>query len=169
MKWLEGWLGTFVGVVGAVGVILVALLTPLTRAYPPLPSTAIIVGDGSGGAGFTQYGPGAPTGPNIAAIIFAAVVTLLFVGVLVGTWLDLRGRRTAGRLTLLTSATLLLPGLFALFSAASEPYLVLGSEYIGYFLPLIGLALLAGVIACLRGDLAWRFGATPAPVAPPQG
>lgn len=89
-------------------------------------------------------------GPNIGALILVGVCILLFIGVVVGTWLDLRGVRRTGRIILLTSATLLI---FAPFAALG----VLGSSggggfALAYTYPFVLLALITGVLASVRRD-----------------
>ncbi|HET9110879.1 MAG TPA: hypothetical protein VFN78_08660 [Ktedonobacterales bacterium] len=158
MKWLEGWFGTLSGGLGAVIVAIVALVTP---AYTQSQSCATSNGVTTC---YSAYGPGASSapiaplaspiapGPQPFLLIPVAITLLLFIGVLVGTWLDLGGKRTTGRLILLISASLL--WLFngsAMPGAGFSPMLVL---------PLMLLAFVAGILACVRPD-------APKPVAAP--
>lgn len=148
MKWLEGWFGTASGVLGILWMVIVALLVPTTvhSGYSCMSS------DGS----TTCYGPnGAPMpttaaapGPNVGLLILVGVTILLYLGVLVGTWLDLRGARRMGRVILLTSATLLIFAPF-LFIAATTP--ISGISF-AYTFPLTLLAIVAGILASVRSD-----------------
>ncbi len=153
MKWLEGWFGTASGVLGAAWIALVALVTPSAQTSNGEVCTS--TSDGVTTCSAT-YGPGAAPmpvtspGPNIGALILVGVCILLFIGVVVGTWLDLRGVRRTGRIILLTSATLLI---FAPFAALG----VLGSSggggfALAYTYPFVLLALITGVLASVRRD-----------------
>lgn len=145
MRWLEGWFGVASGALGFVWVVIAAVFIPT----PSQPYTRTC---GSMNGGPTHcYGPdGAPVSPNgpgvnVGLLILFAVILLLFIGVLLGTLLDLRGARTAGRIILLISVTLLL--LFAPFAERSA----LGPSAYVYLLTLLAFA--AGVLACVRRDL----------------
>ncbi|MGH2505652.1 MAG: hypothetical protein ACRDID_24335, partial [Ktedonobacterales bacterium] len=99
MRWLEGWFGTASGVLGALIVAAISLLTP---AY----ETSGGCSNFDGGPSNCTYSQPQPVGPPLILYI---VFFMLFVLVVLGTWIDLSGRRTAGRLILLISVTLLLP------------------------------------------------------------
>jgi len=159
MKWLEGWFGVASGVLGIVWVTSISLLAPVSVQH----SSQTCMASSSGVT--ICYGPdGSPVpttpvapGPNIGLLIFVGVVFLLFIGVLVGTWLDLHGVRTAGRVILLVSATLLLFMPPASLGAFDAPGVVFGS----YAYLLAALAFTAGILACVRRDAP-----RPAPIAP---
>lgn len=154
MKWLEGWFGTASGVVGALFVITISLLAP---AY----SVTSQGGCATDSSGATVCGDGpVPTGPQPGLLIVALLLLMLFILIVVGTWLDLSGRRTAGRLILLISVTLLLP-IWILVGPAlfdQQPTLALTS-------PFALLAFVAGILACVRRD-APRVAIAPAMPAP---
>ncbi len=99
----------------------------------------------------------AAPGSNVVPLLLIGVTILLFVGVIVGAWLDLRGVRTAGRLILLICATLLIFMPF-LVMAATNP---INGIAFAYVWPLTLLALVAGVLACVRRDTP-RAAASPA-------
>jgi hypothetical protein len=75
-----------------------------------------------------------------------AIVVLLFIGVLVGTWLDLSNRRLVGRIILLVSVSLLLVG--ATIASGGASFFGQGAFGSGYLYVLF--ALIAGILACLR-------------------
>lgn len=148
MRWLEGWFGTASGVLGIIVVLFAALLIPVTTQTSQ--SEICSTMDGTTSCS-TAYGPGAPppvTQPNVAALIVLGVALLLFIGVLVGTWLDLSGRRRVGRIILLTSVTLLLVAPL-LVSVASHGLNVVALAFV---FPLTFMAFAAGVVACVRRD-----------------
>lgn len=147
MKWLEGWFGAASGVLGIVWIALVGLLAPVsTQTGYGGSSTCMSSSDG-----VTQcYSPDAAVapGPNVGLLIVLGVTFLLFAGVLIGTWLDLRGARTAGRVILLTSATLLIFMPFLLVSATKS----FSGVFFAFVLPQTLLAFVAGILACVRRD-----------------
>lgn len=153
MKWLEGWFGTASGVLGAAWIALVALATP--SAQTSSGELCTTTSDGVTSCSAT-YGPGAPPmaspGPNIAALILIGVCVLLFIGVVVGTWLDLRGVRRVGRLILLTSATVLIFTPFAALGALGASGGGGGGFALAYTYPFVLLALITGVLASVRRD-----------------
>ncbi len=165
MKWLEGWFGTMSGGLGAVIVALVALLTPAyTQSQSCMTSNGVTTC-------YSAYGPGMPppptSGPQPGALILILITLLLFISVLIGTWLDLGGKRTIGRLILIIGASLLfLAYLFdgPVMSMFMGPYRSDMAQGIGvaftFILPLTLLAFVAGVLACVRHD-------APKPVAAP--
>lgn len=152
MKWLEGWFGTASGVLGAAWIAFIALATPSMQA----PSSEFCTNSGDGVTTCsTAYGPGAPPstpGPNIGALILVGVCILLFIGVVVGTWLDLRGMRRVGRIILLACATLLIFAPVVALGALGAAG-VLGSPVaLVYTYPFVLLALITGVLASVRRD-----------------
>lgn len=156
MRWLEGWFGVASGALGIVWIVIASVFVPATVSS----RSCMSVNDGP----MQCYGPdGAPVspngpGPNVGLIILFAVVLLLYIGVLVGTLLDLNGIRTAGRVILLTSATLLIFGPFIFFSTIGA----LAAGSVAYTYPLTLLAFAAGVLACVRRDV-------PRPATPALG
>ncbi len=159
MKWLEGWFGTLSGGLGALMVALVALNTP---GYSP---QSCVTSNGVTTC-YAAYGPGASntliappatpiaSGPQPFLLVPVAITLLLFIGVLVGTWLDLSGKRTIGRLILLISASLLW-----LFDGSSMPAVGFSPNLV---LPLTLLAFVAGTLACVRHDAPKPVAAAPA-------
>ncbi|HEY7848455.1 MAG TPA: hypothetical protein VIC27_00255 [Ktedonobacterales bacterium] len=148
MRWLEGWFGTLSG---GLGILYVALATLLTPTYVQTSNAEICSSiDGQTGCSVT-YDPGAPPPtiePNIAALILVALTLLFFTGVLLGTWLDLRGRRRVGRLMLLICASLLIFTPILLTSASNS----LGGSAFMWAYPLVTLAFVTGILACVRRD-----------------
>ena len=142
MKWLEGWFGTASGALGMVWMVFVALVTPTRTTYAGS-STCMPSSDG-----YTPcYNPSAP-GPNLVLVILVGVTVLIYLGVLVGTWLDLRGVRRVGRVVLLTSATLLLFAPLAPLGAIGA-----AGGIVGFYLVLLTLlAFVAAILACVRRD-----------------
>jgi MFS-type transporter involved in bile tolerance (Atg22 family) len=154
MRWLEGWFGTLSGGLGALLVAIAAIFVP---AYSQSQMCSSI--DGQTSCSVT-YGPGAPPPtiePNIAALILVALTLLFFIGVLLGTWLDLRGRRRVGRLMLLICASLLIFTPFLLLTSASNTF---GGSPFMWAYPFVILALITGILACVRRDEP-RVAATP--------
>ena len=135
MRWLEGWFGTASGVVGALFVAAIALLTP---AYVTSGSCISV----DGGPTNCSYSQPQQVGPPLVLYI---VLFILFALIVVGTWLDLSGRRTAGRLILLIGVTLLLP-----IWIVAGPALTHGPA--PFTAPLALLAFVAGIMACVRRD-----------------
>lgn len=140
MKWLEGWLGTASGAMGALFVAAAALLTP---AYTTSESCMSV--DGGPMTCTSSQPQGA--GPQPGLLILAIVLLVLFILIIVGTWLDLSGRRTAGRLILLISVTLMLPLWMVGGSALAHTGAVLAFTY-----PIALVAFVAGILACVRRD-----------------
>ena len=102
-------------------------------------------------------------GPQPALLILTIVTLLLFIGVLIGTWMDLSGRRTVGRLFLIISVSLLtVSWLFdgPLMSPGMGAPGASGAALFALILPLTLLAFVAGILACVRHD-------APKPVAVP--
>jgi hypothetical protein len=136
MKWLEGWLGVVGGAVGLLVTFLFSIGSPhwlnMSYVYANYYSP-------TGGYIISPQWIRLLTGlPSITA-------TLLFAGVLWGVRLDLSGERARGRVLLLGCATMIL--LLALFSSPAGPNVTLLPT-----LPFAALALLAGLIACLRHE-----------------
>ncbi|HZC07367.1 MAG TPA: hypothetical protein VE338_17160 [Ktedonobacterales bacterium] len=166
MKWLEGWFGTLSGGLGALIVVIVSLVTP---AYSQ--SQSCVSANGVTTCS-SAYGPGMPptpaSGPQPAMLILLAITLLLFIGVLVGAWLDLSGRRTVGRLILLISVSLLVPAwLFdgPIMATAMGPGVGLaasGGAAFMFVLPLTLLAFVAAILACVRPDAPRPVAVTPA-------
>ncbi len=110
MKWLEGWFGTLSGVLGIVSAVIASLVAVASVAQ----TSGSVCATGSDGQTVCSpsYGPvqspPPPVQTNVPLLILIALILLLFIGVLVGTWLDLSGRRWVGRLILLTSVSMLL-------------------------------------------------------------
>lgn len=136
LAWLEGWLGGAAGVLG----IVAAFISSVTTAH-----TFVVTGD------YLSYDSPlmrSALGPLLIRLVTGAptiTATLLFAGVLFGTWLDLNGARTPGRVLLLTCATL----------ALLTPLLAISLISLNTIFPVMGLAipaLAAGVIACFRHD-----------------
>lgn len=136
MKWLEGWLGVVAGVMG----LLLSAYSSLTASHT-LNLAAV----------YANYF--APTGGYIISPLWIRLLTglptitatALFAGVLWGLWLDLSGQRARGRVLLLGSASIII--LFAWFSASAAALFTLMPA-----IPFAVLALVAGVIACLRRE-----------------
>jgi hypothetical protein len=152
MRWLEGWFGTASGALGALFVAAIALVTPVYTS-----SGSCISVDG--GPPNCTYSQPAPTGqPGLFILII--VLFVLFVLTVVGTWIDLSGRRTAGRLILLISVTLLLP-----VWILAGPAVAQGGSALALAYPLALLAFVAGILACVRRDTP-RVAVAPAMPAP---
>ncbi|HEY7850517.1 MAG TPA: hypothetical protein VIC27_10665 [Ktedonobacterales bacterium] len=139
MRWLEGWFGTASGVLGALIVLAVGLLTP---AYS-VASSCVSVDGGAPDCTTSS----APIGPQLGPLILYIVLFVLFVLIVVGTWLDLSGRRTLGRLILLISVTLLLPVWLVAGPVASHGSFALVLAY-----PWALMSFVAGILACVRRD-----------------
>ena len=139
MKWLEGWFGTASGVMGALIIAIISIIVPVNGESSGSQMCSSIDG------GPTTCSPmqTSTSGPQSALLISLIIVFLLFILVVTGTWLDLRGRRTAGRVILLISATLLISAL--IFMVASGPDAPLAFIY-----PFALLAFVAGILACVR-------------------
>jgi hypothetical protein len=136
MRWLEGWLGVVAGVVGLMVSFISSIALPHTLNWLDLYTHYAAPG---GGYVISQRWIMLLTGlPTITA-------TLLFAGVLWGLWLDLSGQRARGRVLLLGCASVI--ALLAIFSGPDGPSMALMSS-----LPPAALALVAGVIACLRRE-----------------
>ena len=151
MKWLEGWFGTASGVMGALFVAAVSLLTP---AYA-VSESCVSVDGGPQTCTSSQQN----IGPQPGLLILAIVLLILFILIIVGTWLDLSDRRTAGRLILLISVTLMLPIWIVGGAALAHTGAALAFTY-----PIALLGFVAGILACVRRDTprAGGAGATPA-------
>ena len=136
MKWLEVWLGVVAGAVG----LLLSLYSSLTMSH-----TLNMVDV------YSNYF--SPTGGYVISPMWIRLLTglptitatLLFAGVLWGVRLDLIGQRARGRVLLLGCASMifLLP-----FFAPNEAALFTLMPA----LPFAALALLVGLIACLRHE-----------------
>lgn len=151
MKWLEGWFGTASGVIGALIVVIVIALVP---AYSESQTCSSFDG------GPTTCSPMQTTtsGSQWVILIPLIIAFLLFVAVVVGTWLDLGGKRTVGRLILLISVTLLIPAfLFIVASGPDAPF--------AFIFPSTLLAFVTGILACVRRDEPRRV-ALPTPQVP---
>lgn len=145
MRWLEGWFGTASGVMGALFIAAIALLTP---AYSVSSQGGCSTGSSGSTVCYGSMGDGTVNaGPQPGPLILALVLLILFILIIVGTWLDLSGRRMAGRLILLISVTLMLPiWMFGGPALAHDPTpLVLT-------MPFALLAFVAGILACVRRD-----------------
>lgn len=152
MRWLEGWFGTASGVLGALFVAAIALITPVYTS-----SGSCISVDG--GPPNCTYSQPATTGqPGLFILII--VLFVLFVLIVVGTWIDLSGSRTVGRLILLICATLLIPTWIF-----GGPALAYNPTSFTVPVPLALLAFVAGILACVRRDTP-RVAAAPAMPAP---
>jgi hypothetical protein len=145
MKWLEGWFGTASGGMGALIIAIISIIVPVN-------------GESSGSQVCSSFDGGPTTcststvqtsvqGPQSGLLILILIAFLLFLGVLIGTWLDLNSRRTAGRLILLISVSLLLPMSLLLLVAAHGAGGVVALAY-----PFILLAFATGILACVRRD-----------------
>lgn len=136
MKWLEGWLGAVAGAVGLIATFVSSLALPHTLNWLDL---------------YTQYaasGGGYVISPRWIILLTGLptiTVTLLFAGVLWGVWLDLAGERRRGRTLLLGCATMIV--LLAAFAPTVSVRMTLIPS-----IPFAALALVAGVIACLRRE-----------------
>jgi hypothetical protein len=136
MKWLEGWLGVVGGALG----LLLSMYSSLTASH-----TLNLVDV------YSHYF--SPTGGYIISPMWIRVLTglptiaatLLFVGVLWGVRLDLSGERTRGRVLLLGCATMI--PLLTFFAPNEAALFTLMPT-----LPFAALALVAGLIACLRRE-----------------
>ena len=151
MRWLEGWFGTASGVVGALFVAAFALLTP---GYVTSGSCISV----DGGPPNCSYSQPQQVGPPLIVYI---VFFVLFALVVVGTWIDLNGNRTVGRLILLISVTVLLPIWIFGESAMIHDPVPLALTW-----PLALLAFVAGILACVRRD-APRPATAPTPMPTP--
>ncbi len=152
VKWAEGVCGAVAGVLGIVALAIIVWLGP---TYAPRQVC-------EGPIHPVCYTPVEPPemtiGPSATSpfdmLIPLGVVFALFVGVLIGTWLDLHGRRPAGRLILLLSAISLL-----LASVSILPSALYFEDHGGplpdasfVLIPFDLLALITFVLACIRRD-----------------
>ncbi len=144
MKWLEGWFGTASGVMGALIIAIIALITP---AYSESSSQMCSSYDG-GPTTCSTTASQTFAEPQAALLIPIVIAFLLFILIVVGTWLDLRGARTAGRLILLISVSLLLAALLIILPAAAGGS---GAAF-AFIYPFALLAFVAGILACVRRD-----------------
>jgi hypothetical protein len=136
MKWLEGWLGVVAGAVGLLATFLSSISSPhwlnMMDVYSNYfsPTGGYIIGQQ-----WIRLLTGLPT----------ITATLLFAGVLWGVRLDLSGERARGRVLLLGCATMIF--LLTFFAPNQAARFTLMPA-----LPFAALALLAGLIACLRHE-----------------
>lgn len=136
MKWLEGWLGVVAGVMG----LLLSAYSSLTASHT-LNLAAV----------YANYF--APTGGYVISPLWIRLLTglptitatALFAGALWGLWLDLNGQRARGRVLLLGCSTIII--LLTWFAGSAAALFTLAPA-----LPFAGLALVAGLIACLRRE-----------------
>jgi hypothetical protein len=148
MKWLEGWFGTMSGVLGIVFTVIVSLVAAMGVQSSSGGESCITTSDGQTTCS-AMNGPGyspPPPQPNYVALIIMGVIILLFLGVLVGTWLDLGNRRLVGRIILLVSVSLLMVA--ALFASGGAGFF--GGSAFGSAYLFVLFALIAGILACLR-------------------
>lgn len=154
VKWVEGVLGATSGVLGIVALAIVIWFGPAyTRrefcAGAIQPVCYVASNPPSVMTALTSYSA-------FVILIPLGVVFALFLGVLAGTWLDLRGRRLAGRLILLVGAIALvlasisiLP--MALYFEGRALGSLLGGAAVAVF-PSVLLALVTSILACARRD-----------------
>lgn len=136
MKWLEGWLGVVAGVMGLLLSVYSSLTAPHTLNMMDV---------------YANYF--SPTGGYVISPVWIRLLTglptitatLLFVGVLWGVRLDLSGERARGRVLLLGCSSSVI--LLTWFSGSMAALITLMPA-----IPFAGLALVAGVIACLRRE-----------------
>lgn len=136
MRWLEGWLGVVAGVVGLIATFVSSISSPGSL------NMAAVYAD------YLAPGGGYSINPQLIRLLTGLptiTATLLFAGVLWGVWLDLNGERTRGRTLLLGCATLVV--LLAVFAPTMGTKMTLIPS-----VPFAALALVAGVIACLRRE-----------------
>ena len=145
MKWLEGWFGTASGVIGA---LIVAIVTTLVPTYSELSGSQTCSSYDGGPTTCSTTASQTVAGPQAALLVPIVIAFLLFILVVVGTWLDLRGARTAGRLILLISVSLLLAALLIILPAAAGGS---GAAF-AFIYPFALLAFVAGILACVRRD-----------------
>ncbi len=152
MKWAEGVCGAISGVGGVVVLALILWLGPI-YARP-----AVCVGPVHPVC-FTPTGaPGRMTTPTPDSALFEVAIPLgivfaQFVGVLVGIWLDLRGRRLTGRIVLLLSTEGLLIASISILPAALFFVAPGALPAAGVGLaPFPALALVAFLLAGIRRD-----------------
>ncbi|HEY7850516.1 MAG TPA: hypothetical protein VIC27_10660 [Ktedonobacterales bacterium] len=136
MKWLEGWLG----VVGGAAGLLVTFLFSIGSPHW-LNMMAVYANYYSPTGGYII----SPMWIRLLTGLPSITATLLFAGVLWGVRLDLSGERARGRVLLLGCATMI--ALLTLFSPTVEARMTLAPT-----LPFAALALVAGLIACLRRE-----------------
>ena len=136
MKWLEGWLGVVAGATG----LLLSMYSSLTASHTlNLVDVYSHYFSPTGGYMISPQWIRLLTGlPTITA-------TLLFAGVLWGVRLDLSGERARGRVLLLGCSSMIVLQTF--FAPNEAALLTLMSA-----LPFAALALLAGLVACLRHE-----------------
>lgn len=136
MKWVEGWLGAVAGLMGLLFSFFSSIALPHTLNWPALYTN------------FATPGGGYVISPRWIMLLTGLptiTVTALFAGVLWGLWLDLNGQRARGRVLLLGCSSVI--ALLAMFSGPDGPSMALMSA-----LPFAALALVAGLIACLRRE-----------------
>lgn len=140
MKWLQGWLGALSGGLGVLLMVILSLFNSASTRFESCQS----VGDG---VSCTTTSARAQTD----TLIVIGLLVLLYGGVLVGTWLDLGGRRRVGRLILLISASGLMLFALALPGTLNASALGNGSAFLLTY-PTILLALVTAILACVRRD-----------------
>lgn len=140
MKWLEGWLGTASGALGVLTLAIMSVFAPVPTQY----SSSCITSNMQTTCSDSSVAPG----PNVGLLVLLGIVALLFIGVLVGTWLDLRGARRFGRILLLTSATFLLASISTVGQALNFSNGQIAGQIYLYML----LAFATGILACARRD-----------------
>lgn len=162
MKWVEGICGALSGVLGIITLAMIVWFGPTyTRrevcAGPVHLICYYFSNHTSVMTALTSYSP-------FVILIPLGGVFALFLGVLAGTWLDLRGRRLAGRLILLVSASALLLASISILPTALyfESFALgglLGAAAAAVF-PFVLLAPVTFILACIRRD-APHLAATP--------
>ncbi|HEX2347642.1 MAG TPA: hypothetical protein VHI51_04320 [Ktedonobacterales bacterium] len=135
MRWLEGWLGVVAGVVGLIATFVSSISSPGWLNMAAVYADYLAPGGYSISPQLIRLLTGLPT----------ITTTLLFAGVLWGVWLDLSGERRRGRTLLLGCATMIV--LLAAFAPTVSVRMTLIPS-----IPFAVLALVAGVIACLRRE-----------------
>ncbi len=140
MKWLEGWLGTASGALGLLTLAITSAFVPTQYYASSCVSSNLLT--------TCSDSQVAAPGPNVGVLVLQGVVALLFIGVLVGTWLDLRGARRFGRIHLLTSDTFLL----VVMTTNGAVLNLGGGQFTTQIYLDILLAFVTGILACVRRD-----------------
>ena len=136
MKWLEGWLGVVAGVMG----LLLSAYSSLTASHT-LNLVAVYSAYAAPGGGYII----SPQWIRLLTGLPTITATALFAGALWGLWLDLNGQRARGRVLLLGCSSTII--LLTWFAASAAALFTLAPA-----MPFAALAVVAGLIACLRRE-----------------
>ncbi|HEU5343514.1 MAG TPA: hypothetical protein VFU60_04160 [Ktedonobacterales bacterium] len=136
MKWLEGWLGAVAGAMG----LLLSAYSSLTASHT-LNLVDVYSAYSAPGGGYVI----SPQWIRLLTGLPTITATALFAGALWGLWLDLNGKRAQGRVLLLGCSSIII--LLTWFAGSMAALFTLAPA-----MPFAALAIVAGLIACLRRE-----------------